>query len=126
MRGREVRMDLEGVEAEKLLDGELLASMCSEAARLAGATVVNKTWANLGINDGSPPGCTVAVLLNESHITLHTYSDMGLVAVNVFTCGTKADCERALAFIAEFLGGRVSFKDSCVRFHSEVETPCST
>lgn len=34
----------------------------------------------------SPPGATFALLLDESHITLHSYSLEGYIAVDVFTC----------------------------------------
>ena len=35
----------------------------------------------------SPPGFTAVVVLDESHCSCHTYADLGLIALDVFTCG---------------------------------------
>jgi S-adenosylmethionine decarboxylase proenzyme len=116
MKGREVRADLVGIDEERLMNGEALCDVCAEAARLAGATVVRKAWANLGDGDGTPPGCTVAVLLNESHITLHTYAKEGLAAINVFTCGERAKPDVALKYIRTALQAKMMMYDSQERF----------
>jgi S-adenosylmethionine decarboxylase len=36
----------------------------------------------------SPPGFTAVVVLDESHCSAHTYADLGLMAIDFFTCGT--------------------------------------
>lgn len=116
MKGREIRVDLVEVAESKLSDGAYLAMVCADAAVAAGASVAGKAWANLGDGDGTPPGCTVAILLNESHITLHTYSKEGLAALNIFTCGKSANPDIAMKAILASLGGRVVFQDSQYRF----------
>jgi S-adenosylmethionine decarboxylase len=85
-----------------------------EAASRAGATVKKVCYADLG--GDSPPGCTVCVLLDESHITAHTYADSGLVAVNVFTCGEKANPVDAIAWITGNIGGHILWDDLTDRF----------
>ena len=60
----------------------------AEAATLAGATVVSQIRYRFG-ND-SPPGCTAVVMLDESHCSVHTYADLGLMAFDVFTCGATS------------------------------------
>jgi len=60
---------------------EVLAS----AAERAGATVVSQVRYRFA--DDSPPGFTAVVLLDESHCSVHTYADLGLMAIDVFTCG---------------------------------------
>lgn len=49
-------------------------------------TVVHKKLCILG-NDKSPPGFTSIILIDESHISSHCYSDRGWLAIDVFTCG---------------------------------------
>ena len=56
------------------------------AATHAGSTVISQIRYQFGQN--SPPGCTAIVMLDESHCSVHTYADLGLVAMDVFTCGT--------------------------------------
>ena len=35
----------------------------------------------------SPPGFATCLLLDESHFSLHAYSDTGLLAADAFSCG---------------------------------------
>ena len=37
--------------------------------------------------EDSPPGFAAVVLIDESHVSAHCYSDSGLLAIDVFTCG---------------------------------------
>jgi S-adenosylmethionine/arginine decarboxylase-like enzyme len=45
----------------------------------------------------SPPGFTSVCLLDESHVSAHCYSDKGMLAINVFTCGGKPNQTYAAA-----------------------------
>jgi len=56
------------------------------AAERAGATVISQVRYHFGHN--SPPGFTCVVVLDESHCSAHTYADEGLIALDVFTCGS--------------------------------------
>jgi S-adenosylmethionine decarboxylase len=58
----------------------------ARAAERAGATVISQVRYHFG-ND-SPPGFTAVVLLDESHCSVHTYADLGLMALDIFTCGS--------------------------------------
>jgi S-adenosylmethionine decarboxylase len=35
----------------------------------------------------SPPGFAAVVLIDESHVSAHCYSNRGLLAIDIFTCG---------------------------------------
>ena len=37
----------------------------------------------------TPPGFTAVCLLDESHVSAHCYSAIGMLAIDVFTCGGK-------------------------------------
>lgn len=45
----------------------------------------------------SPPGFTSVCLLDESHVSAHCYSDKGMLAIDVFTCGGKPNQTYATA-----------------------------
>lgn len=59
------------------------------AAQAAGATLVNTVFHTF-----SPQGVTGVVVVEESHLSIHTWPEHGYAAVDFFTCG---DClpERA-------------------------------
>ena len=43
-----------------------------------------------------PQGQSGVLLLEESHITIHTYPEFGYIAVDVFTCGKEPDPYQAI------------------------------
>jgi spermidine synthase len=51
-----------------------------------------------------PAGVTVLAMLAESHASVHTWPERGRAFVDVFTCGTSADPERAVTLLAGRLG----------------------
>jgi S-adenosylmethionine decarboxylase len=75
----------------------MLAAMARGAKR-AGANVISQVRYQFGHN--SPPGFTAVVVLDESHCSCHTYADLGLVALDVFTCG-KTNPQDVLDYIRE-------------------------
>jgi len=57
-------------------------------------TTMKNVHEKLVVFDGSdsPPGFTSVILIDESHITSHCYSDRGMLAIDIFTCGeTQVD-----------------------------------
>lgn len=53
-----------------------------DAARKAGATVINSTFHHF-----SPYGVSGVVVIQESHLAIHTWPEYGYAAVDLFTCG---------------------------------------
>jgi len=58
------------------------------AARAGGAHVVESRFHRF-----EPQGISGVVILAESHLTLHTWPELGYAAVDVFTCGAPAVAE---------------------------------
>lgn len=48
-----------------------------------------------------PQGVTAIALLAESHMSIHTWPELGYVAADVFTCGQQASPEKACEFFVE-------------------------
>lgn len=75
-----------------LLDDELsLRDLLEHAAIESGATVVQTISKKF-----DPQGVTVICLLSESHISIHTWPEEGMAAVDVYTCGScdpKIGCD---------------------------------
>lgn len=85
-KGKHLLIDCRNVAREVCLDDGLVLGAMARAAERAGATVLSQVRYHFGHN--SPPGFTAVVLLDESHCSAHTYADHGLIALDVFTCGT--------------------------------------
>lgn len=78
-------MDCRNVARTLCLDDKRVLNVMARSAERAGATVVSQVRYKFGHE--SPPGFTAVVLLDESHCSAHTYADLGLIAMDVFTCG---------------------------------------
>ena len=57
-----------------------------DAAEKSGATIVNSIFHTF-----NPWGVSGAVVITESHLTIHTWPEYGYAAVDVFTCGDDVD-----------------------------------
>ena len=48
-----------------------------------------------------PYGVTALALLAESHVSLHTWPEIGYIAVDMFTCGEHAEPEKACKYLVK-------------------------
>jgi len=73
-------------------DSETLNNVCHteksmvEAAKRANATVINSTFHHF-----SPFGVSGVVVIQESHLAIHTWPEFQYAAVDLFTCGDTVD-----------------------------------
>lgn len=80
-----------------LLNDELYVSNAvEEAARAAGATLLRHFTHRF-----DPQGVTAIALLAESHLSIHTWPERKYAAVDIFTCGTSSEPEKALAYMVD-------------------------
>lgn len=93
--GRHVLLELYECPPDLLSDGEALEWMLCNAASLMGATVVSSHFHRF-----SPYGITGVVVIQESHLTIHTWPEHCYAAVDIFTCG-QIDLAVGTAYIAE-------------------------
>lgn len=84
--GRHVLVEFYGCEAEILNDVIMVEKYMVEAAKAADATVINATFHHF-----SPFGVSGVVVIEESHLAIHTWPEYGYAAVDVFTCGPLVD-----------------------------------
>ena len=54
---------------------------------LTHTSMKNKHGKMVVLKDDTEEGFTSVILLDESHITAHSYTKIGLLALDVFTCG---------------------------------------
>lgn len=84
--GQHVMLDLTGYTSPRPDEGEWMLDVLRQAVTRSTARQVH---AHVEDFDGtqSPPGFAAVVLLDESHLSAHCYSDRGWLAIDCFTCG---------------------------------------
>lgn len=83
--GEHLIVDCSNVPYEVCIDDKKMLKVLAESAEESGATVINTCRYHLGHN--SPPGFACVVMLDESHCSAHSYAELGLLAIDIFTCG---------------------------------------
>lgn len=84
-KGQHLLIDCRGVARDICLDDRRFLDVMARAAERAGSTVISQIRYRFGSD--SPPGFAAIVMLDESHCSAHAYADLGLIALDVFTCG---------------------------------------
>ena len=119
-KGKHLLIDCRNVHRESCLDDKAMLSAMARASERAGASVISQVRYHFGHN--SPPGFTAIVLLDESHCSVHTYADQGLVALDIFTCG-NTDPHQVLKFMQDELDlGEVTIREVDRFYHSAIES----
>ncbi|MGZ3772517.1 MAG: polyamine aminopropyltransferase [Pseudobdellovibrionaceae bacterium] len=84
--GRHILVEFSGCNSEVLNDVSIIEKSMIEAAQIAGATVINSTFHHF-----SPWGVSGVVVIQESHLAIHTWPEYRYAAVDLFTCGESVD-----------------------------------
>ncbi|MCB0635033.1 MAG: adenosylmethionine decarboxylase [Lewinella sp.] len=80
--GRHILLELYDCPRALLDDQVGLEGQLRQAALAMGATVVTSCF-----HQFSPYGVSGVVVIQESHLTIHTWPEHGYAAVDIFTCG---------------------------------------
>lgn len=98
--GTHIIVEAAGCSRETLTDPEKIEQIFMEAAKLANMTVKASHFFRF-----SPTGVSGAVIVAESHISIHTWPEEGYAAIDVYTCG-ESDPERAVDYILRKIGAK--------------------
>jgi S-adenosylmethionine decarboxylase len=80
--GRHILVEFYDCDKEILNDHDRIETLMKEAAIKSNATVVESVFHMF-----NPWGVSGAVVIQESHLTIHTWPEYGYAAVDLFTCG---------------------------------------
>jgi S-adenosylmethionine decarboxylase len=98
--GKHIYGNLYGCDASFINNESALKNLVIEAAKVAKMTVWDtKVW-KFG---GTKGGVSALALILESHIAIHTWSELRYATVDVFTCGDKSDPILAFDYIVSRL-----------------------
>ena len=82
------------------LDDEAhIRNVLANAAQLSKSTLLN-----ISSHKFDPYGVTAIVLLADSHISIHTWPENGMVVCDVFTCGEHTNPRCGATYMYEAMG----------------------
>jgi S-adenosylmethionine decarboxylase len=99
--GRHLLVELHDCDKEALNDLGFLRNVMLDAAIGCGAVVLGDSFHHF-----SPQGVSGVVIIAESHLSIHTWPEYGYAAVDVFTCGTTVQPEKAAEVLIKKLGSQ--------------------
>jgi len=94
MLGSQVVLDLYECETGHLDDLAWVKTTVVNAARAAGATIVEAVFHKF-----APWGISGVVVIAESHLAIHIWPENRYAAIDVFTCGKNVQMDVASAFL---------------------------
>jgi S-adenosylmethionine decarboxylase len=94
MFGSQVVLDLYECETEHLDDLAWVKRTLVDAAKAAGATIIETVFHKF-----APWGISGVVVIAESHLAIHIWPENRYAAIDVFTCGENVQMDVASAFL---------------------------
>ena len=89
-------LELHECDGALLNDIQQIKKIMCQAALIAKATIVTEHFHHF-----SPYGVSGVVIIQESHLTIHTWPEYGYAAIDVFTCSSKLSLQEAVQYITE-------------------------
>lgn len=96
--GRHILAEIYGCDENILNNQEYIENIMVHSALKAGAEVREVTFHKF-----SPMGVSGVVIISESHLTIHTWPELGYAAVDIFTCGDRINPWDACNYLSEGL-----------------------
>ncbi|MDN5321512.1 MAG: S-adenosylmethionine decarboxylase [Thermococcaceae archaeon] len=109
-------VEASGCDPEVLKDPNKIRETFLEAAKVGNMEVKASYFFRF-----SPTGVSGVVIVAESHISVHTWPEEGYAALDVYTCGEKADPEKAVDYILEKFGAQYAHVSEVKRGIKEEE-----
>ncbi|GAB4427046.1 MAG: adenosylmethionine decarboxylase [Bacteroidia bacterium] len=97
--GRHLLVEIYEADAGLLDDATWIETQMQSAAVAAGATLVQSTFHRF-----SPVGVSGVVVIQESHLAIHTWPEWGYAALDIFTCGETVNPWQVFAALQRAFG----------------------
>jgi len=103
--GSHLLIEMYGCNSKSLETEEIVGKAMSDAAAASKATIVEQSF-----HEFKPFGVSGAVIIQESHYTIHTWPEHRYAAVDLFYCGGTVLVHRAVEVLRErFQPERIKF-----------------
>lgn len=92
--GFQKTLDFYGCNNTLINSCEFIEKTLLEATKLMRLTIVNAT-----IHSFSPIGVSGVIVIQESHIAIHTWPEHNYASIDIFTCNDRYNLENGIAHI---------------------------
>lgn len=99
--GRHILAEIYDCDAKILDDSEKIEKYMVESALAAGAEI-----REVAFHKFSPQGVSGVIIISESHLTIHTWPEVGYAAVDIFTCGSTVNPWDACKYLTDKLNAK--------------------
>ena len=99
-RGKHILVEFWGCRPENLRDEKQLINTLILAAQATGATIIGK----LSQTFPGEGGVSAILMLSESHLSIHTYPEVGYSSMDCYTCGESCEPMLTVPIVQEGLG----------------------
>ncbi|MEM5836374.1 MAG: adenosylmethionine decarboxylase [Candidatus Aenigmatarchaeota archaeon] len=89
-------VEFTGVKPEKISKVRLVKRILDSVISEAGLKVVSSSF-----HQFKPFGVSAVYLLRESHLSIHTWPELGYVALDIFTCGSEENAFKAFELLVK-------------------------
>ena len=96
--GRHLTIDMYGCMFETLDNVDFIKESMLKAIKEANMTLISFSFHKF-----EPQGLTVWALLDEGHMSIHTYPKMNYTAIDIFTCGEQSLPEQTVKVLKHCL-----------------------
>ncbi|MGB9637828.1 MAG: adenosylmethionine decarboxylase [bacterium] len=94
--GKHIIVELSGCSEEEINDLNKVEEIMNQAAKKANATIIKSVFHKF-----SPMGVSGVVVISESHLSIHTWPELGYAAIDIYTCGFATKPFKACYFLAQ-------------------------
>lgn len=101
--GRHILAEFYDCDSNVLNNHELVEKYMNQAAIESKATIVKSVF-----HFFNPWGVSGAVVIQESHLTIHTWPEYGYAAVDLFTCGDEINPWIAFEYLEQKLKAKTT------------------
>ncbi len=93
--GYQVAVDFYGCSSEQINSCRFIEESLLKAAKIMSLSVVTTT-----IHEFSPIGVSGVIVIEESHIAIHTWPEHNYVAIDFFTCNQSYNLKEGIDWLA--------------------------
>jgi len=94
--GKHVLVDMHGCNPDLLKKVDFVGEAMYEAAQKSHATIVGKYFKQF-----EPWGVSGVIIIAESHISIHTWPEHGIAAIDYFSCSESPKIDLAIEYLTK-------------------------